>query len=339
MPVVSLAAVRKQIASGSTSPLYMLVGADDMEKTAVAGEFAAMVEEGLEAFNIDRLYGAEARVDALIDTAQTLPMMAPRRLVIVLEAEKLLMPRREGKAADEEQARLEAFIESPPDHATVVFVCGPLDMRRRVPKLLAKQAQVVDCGTIESTADADLWVKTRAARDKVNLEPAAVRALVERAGLDLVRLRSGLERVALYAMGQPTVTVDDVRQVVPAGPQIEEDFGIANAIRTGDAPEALRQLSASLDGGAVPFVLLGQLRWVAEKMPSTRVREAIDAVFRTDLALKSSGGEPRILLERLVVELCGRGAGRGSPVHRRGALGTRGPASWARTWQGPRTRR
>jgi DNA polymerase-3 subunit delta len=298
-----------------------------------------MVEEGLEAFNIDRLYGAEARVDALIDTAQTLPMMAPRRLVIVLEAEKLLMPRREGKAADEEQARLEGFIESPPDHATVVFVCGPLDMRRRVPKLLAKQAQVVDCGTIESTADADLWVKTRAARDKVNLEPAAVRALVERAGLDLVRLRSGLERVALYAMGQPTVTVDDVRQVVPAGPQIEEDFGIANAIRTGDAPEALRQLSASLDGGAVPFVLLGQLRWVAEKMPSTRVREAIDAVFRTDLALKSSGGEPRILLERLVVELCGTGAGRGTPGHRPGAMGTRGPASSARTWQGPRSRR
>jgi len=51
----------------------------------------------------------------------------------------------------------------------------------RVPKLLAKQAQVVDCGTIETEADADLWVKTRAARDKINLDPAAVRALIERA--------------------------------------------------------------------------------------------------------------------------------------------------------------
>ncbi len=327
MPVLSPSAVRKQIASGDTAPLYMLVGADDVEKSAVAGEFTSMVEEGLEAFNVDRLYGAETKVDALLDAASTLPMMAPRRIVIVLEAEKLLMPRREGKAADEEQARLEAFIEAPPAHATVVFVCGPLDMRRRVPKLLAKQAQVVDCGTIESEADADLWVKTRAARDKVNLEPAAIRALVERAGLDLVRLRSGLERVALYAMGQPAVTVDDVRQVVPAGPQIEEDFGIANAIRNGDAGEALRQLHASLDGGAVPFVLMGQLRWVAEKMPTPRVRQAIDAVFRTDLALKSSGGEPRILLERLVVELCGNGTAR--PV----------PGARGRAWQGSPYRR
>jgi DNA polymerase-3 subunit delta len=301
---ITPAAVRKQIASGSTGPLYMLVGADDAEKAAVAGEFGGLVEEGLEAFNIDRLYGAEIRVDALVDAAQTLPMMALRRIVIVLEAEKLLMPKREGKAADEDQARLEAFIQRPPEHSTVVFVCGPLDMRRRIPKLLVKHASVVDCGTIENAGDAELWVKTRAARDKINLEPAAVRALVDRAGLDIVRLRSALERVSLYALGQPTVTLEDVRQVVSAGPQAEEDFGIANAIRNGDPAEALRQLGASLDAGAVPFVLMGQLRWVAEKMPSQKVRPAIDAVFRTDLALKSSGGDPRILLERLVVELC-----------------------------------
>jgi len=328
VPPITPSVVRKQIAAGTTAPLYMLVGADDIEKAAVAGEFSGLVEEGLEAFNVDRLHGGEARVDAVIDASQTLPMMAPRRIVIILDADKLLMPRREGKSADDDQARLEAFIQHPPDHATVVFVCGPLDMRRRLPKLLAKHAQVVDCGTIESDADADLWVKTRAARDRVHLEPAAVRALVERAGLDIVRLRSALERVALYAMGQPTVTVDDVRQVVAAGPQAEEDFGIANAIRAGDASEALRQLGASLDNGAVPFVLMGQLRWVAEKMPAPRVRPAIDAVFRTDLALKSSGGDPRILLERLVVELCGTETGRGRPMAPRG-----------RAWQGPPSRK
>jgi DNA polymerase III delta subunit len=47
------------------------------------------------------------------------------------------------------------------------------------------------------------------------------------------------------------------------------------------------------------------LRFAAERLPGSRMRSAIDAVFRTDLALKSSGGEPRRLLERLIVELCG----------------------------------
>ena len=35
---------------------------------------------------------------------------------------------------------------------------------------------------------------------------------------------------------------------------------------------------------------------------------AIDALFRADLDLKSSGGDPKVLLERLVVELCTRPA-------------------------------
>jgi hypothetical protein len=40
-------------------------------------------------------------VDDLVDAAATLPMMAPRRVVLILEAEKLLIPKRESKAAEE----------------------------------------------------------------------------------------------------------------------------------------------------------------------------------------------------------------------------------------------
>ena len=303
MPVISRAALKKQIAAGDTGPLYLLLGDDDGEKSAVAAEFAEIVDEGLRAFSVDRLFGAEVKAEDLIDAAATLPMMAPRRIVIVFDAERLLIPKREGKAADAEQERLEAFVKSPPAHATIVFVCGPLDQRRRLVKLLVKEAQVVDCGTITDSADAERWVRARAERDKLPLDASAVRTLVERAGIDIVRLRTGLERVALYAMGQSKITAENVRQVVPATAEAT-NFGIANAIERNDAGEALRELALALGGGAQPFFLMGQLRWVAEKMPRARLKDAIDAVFRTDEAIKSSGGDPRILLERLVVELC-----------------------------------
>jgi DNA polymerase III subunit delta len=318
MPALSPAALRKQLASGDIGPLYVLLGDDDAEKSSVAAEFTDTVDEGLRAFNVDRFYGGDVRMDDVLDAANTLPMMAPRRLVVILEAEKLLVPKRESEAAQEALERLEAFLKAPSPAATVVFVCGALDLRRRVVKLLIRESQVVNTGSIEDAAGAELWVKTRAARDRVNLDPGAVRALVQRAGLDIVRLRAGLERVALYAIGQPTVTAEDVRQVMPAGPQAQEDFGIANAIREADVAGALRQLALSLDAGAVPFMVLGQLRWVAEKLPPQRIQAGIDAVFRTDLALKSSGGDPRILLERLVVELCGSpGRLKPAPTYRR----------------------
>ena len=304
MPALTPAVLRKQIAAGNTGPLYMLVGEDDAEKSAVAAEFADMVDEGLQAFNVDRLYGGEMKVDDLVDASATLPMMAPKRVVIVLEAEKLLIPKRESKAADEEQERLEAFIGAPPPHATIVLVCGGLDLRRRLVKLLLKEAQVVDCGTIEDASDAERWVKARAAKLGAPLEPAAVRALVERAGLDIARLRAGLDRLALYALGESTISADDVRQVVTAGPDAQENFGVANAIARNDTARALHELGLALDAGMTPYMMLGQLRLAAERLAPARVKPAIEAVFRTDLAVKTSGGDPRVLLERLVAELC-----------------------------------
>ena len=314
MPPLSPAALRTQIAAGDTGPLYVLTGADDTEKSAVATEFTEMVDEGLRAFNVDRVYGGEIRSDDLVHAAATLPMMAPRRIVLVHDAERLLIPKREGKAADAEQEKLEAFVKNPPGHATVVFVCGALDLRRRLVKLLLKEAQVVDCGSIAEgdTAGAERWVRARAERDKVPLDASAIRALVDRAGVDIGRLKSGIERLALYAMGQSKITAEDVKQVVQATADAT-DFGIANAIKRNDAAKALRELTAALEGGAAPFFLLGQLRWVAEEMPPARLKGAIEAVFRTDVALKSSGGDPKILLERLVVELCG-GAIRRPPL-------------------------
>jgi DNA polymerase III delta subunit len=220
-----------------------------------------------------------------------------------LNAERLLIPKRESKASEEEMERLEAFLNNPPDHATVVFVCGDLDMRRRVVKLLMKQAQVVTCGVIEDAADAERWVRAHAAKEGVALDAAAARALAARAGLDIVRLRAGVERVRLYAMGQATISAEDVRAAVSAGPETQENFGIANAIGRSDAAKALRELGLALDAGAMPPFVLGQLRTAAERLPGLRLRAAMDAVLRTDLALKSSG-DARILLERLVVELC-----------------------------------
>jgi DNA polymerase-3 subunit delta len=304
VPILTPAALRLQIAAGDTAPLYMLVGDDDVEKSAVAGEFAGIVEEGLQAFNVDRLYGGECRVADLVEATATLPMMAPRRVVLLLDAERLLVPKRESKASDEEQARLLAFLDAPPPHATTVFVCGMVDKRRTVFKRLMQAAQVVDCGSIGDDSDVEPWVRARASALGVSLAPGAVRSLVQRAGPDVARLRAGLERLALYCMGQPVVTEKDVVEVVPAGPEAQVEFGIANAIGRNDAATALSELRLTLDAGVQPVMVLGQLRFAAEKLPSPRVRKAIDAVFRTDLALKSSGGEPRILLERLVVEMC-----------------------------------
>jgi len=94
---------------------------------------------------------------------------------------------------------------------------------------------------------------------------------------------------------------------VSAGPEAQADWGIANAIQRNDVREALRELGLAFESGDVAVKILGQIRIAAEKLSGPRLRPAMDALFRTDIALKSSGGDARILLERLVVEMCPEG--------------------------------
>ena len=147
----------------------------------------------------------------------------------------------------------------------------------------------------------------------VEIEPAAARLLAERGGTDVKRLRNDVERLLLYALGQKTSRWTMCGEIVgPAA--LQDDWAMTNAIEAGDGAVALRQLALMLDAGAPPEKILGQLGWlVRTKFPAiapAALRAAVDALFRTDLDLKRSAGDPRVLLERLVVELCaGKRAG------------------------------
>jgi len=321
LPVATPAAVRKQISAGTTDSLYLLQGEDDVEKSALAHEFEELVEEGLRAFNVERMPAGEVTtgdklssfVGSLADVVRTLPMMSPRRVVIVTQAESLLVPKRESEAATRALDELETLFKQPDPQTTLVLVAGTLDKRSRMYKLLAKQATLVECGAIADQGDAERWIKNRVVAAGTQIEPAAARLLAERDGTDIKRLRNDVERLLLYSLGQKMIVVDDARQIVgPAA--LQDDWAMTNAIEVGDGASALRQLALILDGGAPPEKILGQLGWlVRTKFPMIApggLRLAIDALFRTDLDLKRSAGDPRVLLERLVVELCGWKRGR-----------------------------
>jgi len=308
-------AVIKQIESGTPDPIYLVQGEDEIEKSALAARFADLVDEGLQAFNVERVHAADLTtgdrladgVASLIAAARTLPMMAPRRVVTVLQAETLLMPKRESEAATRALDQFEAFIKQPEPQTVVVLVAASVDKRGRIYKLLQKHATIVECGVLQDLADAERWVRARVAAAGAEIDPTAARLVAQRAGIDVKRLRADVERLLLYALGQKTISADDVREVTgPAA--LQDDWAMTNAIESGQAGEALRQLALLLDTGAPAEKVLGQLGWVVRAkfpgMAPNQVRPAVDALFRTDLDLKSSAGDPRILLERLVVELC-----------------------------------
>ena len=294
----------KQIAAGDLAPVYLLLGDDDLEKAELAGAFEQAVDEGLRAFNVEWLDGAEATPRHVVEAAATLPMMAPRRIVIVRRAERCLTPKRESRAAAADLAAFEEYLASPYPHACLVLVAAGLDRRRRTTARLLDAATQVMGDELASVADAERWVRRRVSSAGRSIDAAAVRLVAARAGPDLPRLRGEVDRLLLFIGDAPTVGVDDARMV--AGPAAaHDDWAVARAIERGQTAAALEELALIVEAGAAPYMVLGQLAWVVRtRMPNHRIAAAVESLHRTDLDLKSSAGDQRVLLERLVAELC-----------------------------------
>jgi len=341
MPGSSPSHVRQQVAKGTPDPVYLLLGDDDAEIARLAADITSIVEDELRVFNVERLYAGEKSTTpaAIVQACRQIPMMGERRVVVVVRGERLLKPKRksnkdgnvdgEADADAEPPSDMDAltdYVQNPSPTTTLVLAAADIDKTRKAGKAIVKHATVVECWGLKpgkETRGSDLYQAARIAEQLVRkavgeagqtIEPAAAKLLAERAGFDIVRLRGDIERLMLYTSGKPGITLADAREIVSAE-TAHDDWAVTNAIQNGNAREALRQLALAFDAGAVSYQVLGQLAWfVRDKMnDARRIPAAVEALFRTDLDLKSSGGDPRVLLERLVVELCRPPSPRGLP--------------------------
>jgi DNA polymerase-3 subunit delta len=325
----------QQIAGGRLDPSYLLVGPDDTLKAKLVAQIIESIEEDFRPFNVDKLFPPDHREEArkqfwtMLQLARTLPMMVPRRVIVVAQAEKLMQifkagddetqepageapPGRKGRktvqkpSGEAELEALELYLSSPSPDAVLMFVSGQgLNRNLKPVRLIERLATVVDCDPLPGGSNAVAWVEAEAAGEGMRVEKAAARLLASLAGGDITRLRAEFERAVLFASGDGIITEAAVREIVSA-PTTQNPWAMTNAIERGSAGEALRELALKIDAGEYGPMILGQIRWfVANKLAPRRVPAAVDALLRTDLALKTSGGDPRVLLERLVVELCG----------------------------------
>jgi DNA polymerase-3 subunit delta len=334
VPSINIARLREQISGGRLEPVYLFFGEDVRFIERMVEAVESTIDEADRPFAVERLYAGELRGSPLdiAAAARVYPMLGDRRIVFVLRAERLLKPKRPARpadvdAADEAQAAeepgldaapLEDYLLKPAPSTTLVFIATEVDRTRRFTKRLLERAQVVNFGGLggddpaarrEGRAEAVRLVREEIARAGRTIDPAALNVLVDRAGSDVTKLRGDLERLLLYTEGQERITYDSAAEVASSEAPVD-DWAVVNALADGDAPRALSAVASRLDRGDSPHLLVGQLRWwvsgrLAEADPD-RVRPAMTALLRTDLALKTSGGDERVLIERLVVELSGK---------------------------------
>ena len=325
-------------------PLAHLEDGDPLPVYALYGDERILVDEALAAikrrsvptvaadFNLDLFVGKDATPVRIMEAARMLPAFAPRRTVIVKDADKL-----NAEALD----ALIEYVEDPSPTTTLIFVADKLDARTRFYKAVEKTGAVIKCEH-PNIRDMPAIVKRRAKDIGLALDESAVRAIVDAIGNDVAQTVGALEKLLLYLgpRSRETATDGDVAEIVT---HVREEaiWAIADAIADRDKVRALALLDgmiaeqrnhplmvlgliagqwrklalarALLDerrGGEIGEVL-GAKGFVAEKLERQARRHGLSAltagmelIAEADRGLKGGKLDGHRVMERLVLRLC-----------------------------------
>jgi DNA polymerase-3 subunit delta len=323
---VTLEELLAELAAGRLRPAYLLAGSEPLlREDALRALVEAILEPEARDFNLDRLDGASTSAATLEDALRTLPVLAPRRLVVLREPEA----RKRGAAGlGDALARLVPALPDPPQTILVV-TAGHVDARAKWVRGFGDPALRVSCDPPRPGKAVVAFVRAEAKRQGLKLEPRTAETLAERVGPQLLLLRSELGKAALYAGPGRSLTPDHVSDSVSRSAE-DPIWDLTDALGTGRLPDALAILQRMEAGGAPPPVLLGalaahfrklarvsagakvaghpfavkKLEKQAKRYTTRRLRTCLRAIHETDEALKGKGElAPALALERLVLSL------------------------------------
>lgn len=334
--------VQPEIRKHGLSPVWLILGEEDYLRTRAlediqagmrsAGRGESNGEEAQSLPTTEVLFGDETDASEILARLLEVPLFGERSFVVVKWAEKLSA--RHGE-------ELIPYLKKLSATSTVVFMAAKLDGRQKWVQALKKCAMVVDCAPLYDNQRL-AWVKQEATRLGVNLSPDAAQMLKDVAGDGLGIVRQELDKLMNYVPQGARIEAKDVEALQGVDPGASV-FDLAAAIGSKNTGMALSILGKNLEAGEAPLRILGSLLWqyrriwrardclaqgvpegkvahplgippfrqreffsLVHKFTETHLRAAFQLFVQTDAALKGAkAGQPRVVLETLLLTLCG----------------------------------
>ena len=314
-------------------PLYFLYGEEEfLMQEALDLLIESVVEAGGRDFNFNMLYCRDTPATEIVNLCQTLPFMSEKRLVIARDFDAM-------KAADLEQ--IVPYLNDPsPSTCLVMVVSQGKYEKKSVLSAVESHGAVV---RIYPLLDREIagWIERWAKARGVAIQDDAVQHLRQTIGGDLQRISNELQKVEIYIKDRKAITFDDVRTVV-GDFRDYTSFDLAAALGQKNAEKSLLILSRLIQEGEAPVGLIGAVAWNFRRLLQAKTMEAAGmgqdeimrklrvifhqtALFRdqmrrstpremraafsvllaADRQLKSSSMNGRMVLERMILQLCG----------------------------------
>lgn len=228
-------------------PIVLLIGADaGLVSERAEAIVRASLDDPRDPFAVIRIAGDELAGDParLVDEAQAIPMFGGRRAIWVRAGARSFVP------------AIEALIASKARECRVVIEAG--DLRRNAPLRVVcereRMAAVLPC-YVDGERDLARLIdeEMRAAGLTIRAEVRA--ALIPMLGGDRRASRNELRKLALYAHGRGSVTLDDVMAAVADASALAID-AVVDATFAGRPKELDAQLAKAGAAGTTPGAII-----------------------------------------------------------------------------------
>lgn len=332
-------ALCNSIKRGVISPVYVFCGTEKilMDK-ALKRLIEKFLPDGLEAFNLDQLDGEKTLARDIVDLANTVPVMAQKRIVLI-DNPPYLQAGKSFKGEFNEKILLD-YLPKLNEQACLIFrVIGKVDKRKKILKEMGKVGQIVDFSSLNRN-DLYQWIISFFQKENKRIEKEALEYLiiVGNEGLDF--LQNELNKLLLFCIKDEKITIEAVREIVANTTEINI-FNLIDSIANKQGKKALIQLQTSLANGEAPlkliYLLVRQFRMMliakdlmqqgysektireklevppfvvnkilgqSHRFSFLQLVQALNVLVETETALKSSGGQMEELMEDVVIRLC-----------------------------------
>ena len=319
------------IKKSGVPPVCFLYGEEQfLVERAVNTLLENAIDPSLKDFNLNIYYGNESKGVDIVDAAQTLPMFAERRAVLVKRAEQL--------KADALEVML-PYILNPSPGTCLLLTGTKIDQRKKFFLEFKKHGVLVEYKRIYDNKLAG-FIQTESVTHGKPIETAAAELLSALIGNNLQELSSQIEKLVVYAGDKQRITVDDVRTMASSSKSFTA-FELARFLGVRDLSASIRSLDALfLHGEDAPMIIgaltshfrklwrirelldkkmsqsdigrelsinaffLGELVEQARNFTRRELKRIFDEFYRCDVASKTGGGQPYTLLHGMTMGIC-----------------------------------
>lgn len=244
--------LKKQIEERQFRSLYVFYGDETyLLETYRTRLVRAIMDPEDEMMNLDEIHG-KPDVRTIINSAETFPLMAEKRMVIVHDSGYFEV---DASGAYDEIAD---FMGKVPDSTVLVFIESHIDKRSRVYKAAQKYGYLVEFKTLD---DGDLakWMTIEARRRKLKMDIPTAQYFIHLAGNDMNLLHQEMEKVFSFKEGTGIVYREDLEQIVT--PSLETNiFHMMDAIGNQQVQEAFRIYQNLLQVGENVYMIYALIR-------------------------------------------------------------------------------